>query len=48
MLSVKRRSAVIRSAVIVPNCRLRFELDYELSADEVPSSAVLSFSLTPF
>ena len=46
-MDVKCRSAVMRSAVFVPNCRLRFELDYELSAEEVLSSAVVPFSSTP-
>ncbi len=43
-LSVKRRSAVVRSAVFVPNCHRRFGCDYDPSVAEVPFSAVLLFS----
>ena len=39
--SVKCRSAVVESAVFVPDWRPHFEADYDLSAAEVPSSAVL-------
>jgi len=37
-LRVERRSAVIRSGVFASNCHLRFEPDYDLSADEVLTS----------
>ena len=44
---VTARGAVIGSAVFGPDWHLRFELDYDLSADAVPSCAVPPF-LKPF